>query len=179
MHQASCWQLKDKGTGFLLCPRHFQLFLKPRIHAKENCIYPAAPQFNERKTRKKIAPVRSKLRLISSSEHTKERNQSIYGNHGVGGDSREQHWIMTKKASLHLHYYIQGCNLLQSEVITMAVNGLHVETDSPRISHQLLCSNHHHHCILSSRSCKMLPAWKGCWTLGCVCLWILLRQAVL
>lgn len=100
----------------------------------------------------------SKLRLISSSEHEKERNQSIYGNHGVGGDSREQHWIITKKASLHLHYYTQGCNLLQSEVIMMAVNGLHVETDSPRISHQLLCSNHHHRCILSSRSCKMLHA---------------------
>lgn len=62
---------------------------------------------------------------------------------------------MTKKASLHLHYHTQGCNLLQSEVITMAVNGLHVETDSPRISHQLLRSNHHHHCILSRSSYKM------------------------
>lgn len=40
----------------------------------------------------------------------------------------------------------------------MAVNGLHVETDSPRISHQLLRSNHHHHCILSRSSYKMLHA---------------------
>lgn len=78
---------------------------------------------------------------------------------------------MTKKASLHLHYHTQGCNLLQSEVTTMAVNGLHVETDGPRISHQLLRSNHHHHCILSRSSYKMLRAcWKGCCTVGCVSL---------
>lgn len=43
----------------------------------------AAPQFNEGKIPKKIATVISKLRLISSSEHEKERNQSIYGNHGL------------------------------------------------------------------------------------------------
>lgn len=39
----------------------------------------------------------------------------------------------------------------------MAVNGLHVETDSPRISHQLLRSNHHH-CILSRSRYKVLRA---------------------
>jgi len=65
--------------------------------------------------------------------------------------------MTTKKASLHLHYHTQGCNLLQSEVIMMAVNGLHIETDSPRISHQLLRSNHHH-CILSRSRYKVLRA---------------------
>lgn len=40
----------------------------------------------------------------------------------------------------------------------MAVNGLHVETDSPRISHQLLRSNHHHHYVLSRSGSEMLYA---------------------